>query len=146
ERQKRRAARTAHQCLGAQYVASVDPNASGCLVDSPRVGRPMLFARVDAHGRVALVRTGALLSFEVVEDRDLLAQSDGVSTSAPEMKRRAEPDYLDLNAKTQRVQSVEPPPSTEAEPESEPPASMRPEAFASEELDSGELEDDLEDS
>ena len=54
----------AARCIGAQYVASLDVSTSGGLVDMPRVGVPMLFARVDRNGRVSLVRTGAVLRFE----------------------------------------------------------------------------------
>ncbi len=52
------------RCLGAQYVASLDPSASGGLIPLPRVGVPMLFAYVGEGGRIALVRTGNVLRFE----------------------------------------------------------------------------------
>ena len=54
----------AERCIGAQYVASLDVNTSGGLIEMPRVGVPMLFARVDRNGRVSLVRTGPVLRFE----------------------------------------------------------------------------------
>ncbi len=54
----------ADRCVGAQYVASVDTNVYGALVDLPRVGKPMIFAAVGANGRISLVRTGPLLKFE----------------------------------------------------------------------------------
>lgn len=53
------------RCVGAQYVASVDTRVQGGLIDLPRVGSPLVFATVDASGRISLLRTGALLRFEV---------------------------------------------------------------------------------
>jgi hypothetical protein len=54
----------AEQCVGAQYVASLDRDADGLLVHLPKPGARLLFARVSASGRVALVRSGPLLKFE----------------------------------------------------------------------------------
>ena len=54
----------AARCIGAQYVASLDISVAGGLVNTPVVGVPMLFARVDENGRVSLVRTGPVLRFE----------------------------------------------------------------------------------
>lgn len=54
----------ADRCVGAQYVASVDPSVAGGLVELPRIGSPMIFAAVDANGRVSLLRSGPLLKFE----------------------------------------------------------------------------------
>ena len=56
----------AARCVGAQYVASLDVTTKGGLLEMPREGIPMLFARVDpATGRVTLVRTAAILRFEI---------------------------------------------------------------------------------
>ena len=44
---RRESSRTASRCVGAQYVASLDGSAAGGLVEMPRVGAAMLFARVD---------------------------------------------------------------------------------------------------
>jgi len=52
------------RCLGAQYVASLDVSTEGGLIPLPRVGVPMLFAYVGDGGRIALVRTGAVVRFE----------------------------------------------------------------------------------
>jgi hypothetical protein len=60
-------ARAAERCLGAQYVASIDPRAAGGLVAMPQVGAPLLFAYVGPDGRIAVVRTGALVHFERLE-------------------------------------------------------------------------------
>jgi hypothetical protein len=60
-------ARAAERCLGAQYVASIDPGAAGGLVAMPQVGAPLLFAYVGPNGRIAVVRTGALVRFERLE-------------------------------------------------------------------------------
>src|SRR4026207_828922 len=56
----RDATRAASRCLGAQYVASLDPSVWGMLAEMPRVGSAMLFARIDERGRVSLVRTGVV--------------------------------------------------------------------------------------
>src|ERR1035437_8512723 len=52
-------------CVGAQYVAALDPKEPGFLAHSPTLGVPMLFAKVGASGKIAIVRTGALKCFEV---------------------------------------------------------------------------------
>jgi hypothetical protein len=53
----------AHGCVGAQFVAAVDPRVPGGVAAEPRLGTPMLFAYVDADGRIRLLRTGPVLSF-----------------------------------------------------------------------------------
>jgi hypothetical protein len=55
----------AARCVGAQYVAAIDPAASGFLVEAPTLGAPMLFAKVGPSGKVAVIRTGPLRHFEV---------------------------------------------------------------------------------
>lgn len=84
------------RCVGAQYVASLDGRIAGGLVELPRVGASMLFARVDEQtGRVSLVRTGVVTKFESRAARrskpthDPFAQTDGVRTSAPELAMTA---------------------------------------------------------
>jgi hypothetical protein len=78
--------------VGAQYVASLDGNATGGLIEMPRVGTSMLFARVDEHGRVSLVRTATLTAFESHLDEDDEADAaqapttDSVETSAPRLR------------------------------------------------------------
>jgi hypothetical protein len=54
----------AERCIGAQYVASIALGAKGGLIEMPRQGAPMLFARIEANGRIALVRTGFLVRLE----------------------------------------------------------------------------------
>ncbi len=57
--------RVPERIVGAQYLATLDLNADGALVDFPRIGCPMLFAATDpVTGRVRLVRTPPLLRFE----------------------------------------------------------------------------------
>jgi hypothetical protein len=56
----------ARMCVGAQYVASIDPRADGCLVPLPRPGAQMLFAYAGPDGRLALVRTAALTRFDSI--------------------------------------------------------------------------------
>jgi len=122
---QRSASRTAARCVGAQYVASLDGSAAGGLVEMPRVGAAMLFARVDERGRVTLVRTGVVTSFEsyaAPETYDPFADSGTVETSAPELEtprvprpvrtihaRDVDPDYDDdPSEKTQRIQALRP--------------------------------------
>jgi hypothetical protein len=78
----REAARSAARCVGAQYVASLDPTLSGMLSDMPKVGISMLFARTDERGRISLVRTGHVTRFERHVEEDPFGPS-GVATSAP---------------------------------------------------------------
>lgn len=121
---KRSASRTAVRCVGAQYVASLDGSAAGGLVEMPRVGAAMLFARVDERGRVSLVRTGAVTSFESHANENPFVESGTVETSAPELLTpRAAPaptqpsafdasvaadDYDDPGERTQRIQALRP--------------------------------------
>lgn len=81
-------AQNASRCVGAQYVASLDPNVPGCLVELPSAGLPMLFARVDERGRVSLVRTDNVTRFESTRSFDPFAATSGVRTSAPEIPVR----------------------------------------------------------
>ena len=52
------------RCIGAQYVASIDPSVHGGLSHVPRAGTSMLFAAVDPSGRILCVRAGPLTHFE----------------------------------------------------------------------------------
>ena len=56
---------TAKRCVGAQFVATLDPDVSGLLGPEPTVGKSILFARVD-DGRVSLVRFGPLVQFDTL--------------------------------------------------------------------------------
>lgn len=58
----------AERCLGAQYVASLDPERPAQLIALPTPGAPMMFAHVDKSGRVSLVRTGPVERFEDMEE------------------------------------------------------------------------------
>jgi hypothetical protein len=66
----------AQRCIGAQYVASLDPTARGMLAAMPRLGVPLIFAYVGENGRIALVRTGAIAKFEAATDAE--ASDSGV--------------------------------------------------------------------
>jgi hypothetical protein len=84
----REAEAVARRCIGAQYVASLDGSLPGLLAEMPRVGIPMVFARVDERGRVALVRTGKVTRFDSEQiDQPFaeVAPSVSVETSAPPM-------------------------------------------------------------
>ncbi len=114
---KRSASRTAARCVGAQYVASLDGSAAGGLVEMPRVGAAMLFARVDENGRISLVRTAVVTSFESTAAEDPFAESGSgaVETSAPELDsprtpphQEHEDDYYDPSERTQRIQALRP--------------------------------------
>jgi hypothetical protein len=74
----------ARRCVGAQYVATLDPEAEGLLCHEPRVGKTMLFATV-TRGRVALVRFGPLVRFESLDE-------EARATPAPERTDDAKPD------------------------------------------------------
>ena len=113
---RREASKNASRCIGAQYVATLDPTVPGCLVEMPKIGTPMLFARVDPRGRVALVRTGPITSFETRRaddpNPDPFAESIGVMTSAPSAaelqtpRSKAPPKdpYTEIGAdRTQRI-------------------------------------------
>jgi hypothetical protein len=52
------------RCVGAQYVASIDPSVAGGLAKLPRAGIAMLFAAVGKDGRIYCVRTAPLVHFE----------------------------------------------------------------------------------
>lgn len=120
---RRESSRTAIKCVGAQYVASLDGSAAGGLVEMPRVGASMLFARVDERGRIALVRTGTVVSFESHVAEDPFMASPSVETSAPGLadleigrgswsdpaeveEETPEPDYYDPSERTQRIQAL----------------------------------------
>jgi hypothetical protein len=66
----------AQRCVGAQYVASLDPTAKGMLSAMPRLGVPLIFAYVGENGRIALVRTGAISKFQPATDAE--ASDSGV--------------------------------------------------------------------
>jgi hypothetical protein len=59
----------ADRCVGAQYVASIDMDVQGGLVELPKIGAPLIFASVDENGRVSLLRSGPLLRFEAKKSR-----------------------------------------------------------------------------
>jgi hypothetical protein len=117
---RRDTSKNASRCVGAQYVASLDPSAPGCLVEMPRVGAAMLFARVDERGRVSLVRTAVVTHFEQKRpDQHDPFESVSVKTSAPEIppavprapktQRLPDPDYDDgASERTQRIQALRP--------------------------------------
>lgn len=137
---RRDASKNAARCIGAQYVATLDPTVPGCLVEMPKIGTPMLFARVDSRGRVALVRTGPITSFETkrADDPDPFAESIGVMTSAPSAQelqtprarvRRSEPDpvtpkdpYIEMAERTQRIPALGRDDSTPVAPPAREPA------------------------
>lgn len=82
---KREPSRSATRCVGAQYVASLDPSVAGMLADMPRVGVAMLFARVDDRGRVSLVRTGVVTHFANHREEDPFYDDDDDDADAQTM-------------------------------------------------------------
>lgn len=61
------ARKAALRCMDAQYVASLDTSVEGLLASDPKVGRALLFAKVSKEGRVALIRTAALLEIRSLD-------------------------------------------------------------------------------
>lgn len=117
--------RLAAHCVGAQYVASLDPAVAGMLAEMPRVGAAMLFARIDARGRVSLVRTGTVTRFEMHRDDDPFGEardsSGGVETSAPPITASTpsprelwqervvkDPYAEELSERTQQIKALRP--------------------------------------
>lgn len=87
---KQGALELAHRCVGAQYVASLDPGAAGALVSDPRVGASMLFAR--SQGRITLMRTEPLTQFEVSAPGDEVPPTRRFEEEDTLRKRRDETD------------------------------------------------------
>lgn len=127
----RRDSRNARRCVNAQYVASLDLREAGGLVEMPRPGASMLFARIDERGRVALVRTGPVLRFETIREPmrvdpddddtarlDPFVTSQSVETSVPAAiiedlaKREASRRSLALVLDPPSAPSVEEPAAT----------------------------------
>jgi hypothetical protein len=78
------------RCIGAQFVASIDPSAPGGLAHRPRVGASMLLASVDANGRVFCLRVGPLTHFESTDDDTVEGPGDsGVYAPPSEEQRQA---------------------------------------------------------
>lgn len=116
---RREVARAAARCVGAQYVASLDSRTAGHLVEMPKTGVSMIFARVDERGRVSLVRTGHVTRFEEKEAEEDPFDDESVKTSAPDLtpmtkssppnrlpRLEEEDDYLEGNERTQRIQAL----------------------------------------
>lgn len=101
----RRTSRGAARCIGAQYVASLDPKAEGGIIEAPKLGTSMLFAKVDENGRISLVRTGRITRFET---RETWTDESGATPThqfaAP--KRPANDPYSDLSDRTVQVRAV----------------------------------------
>lgn len=62
------ASKLAQRCVGAQFVASLDPDKEGLLGHEPTVGKNVIFARVDS-GRVALVRFGPIVQVDEIDEQ-----------------------------------------------------------------------------
>src|SRR5258706_6785436 len=71
----------AERCIGAQYVASIALEANGGLIELPKPGAPLVFARIEANGRIALVRTGPLVRFEEKGNTGVRRMMEGDPTS-----------------------------------------------------------------
>lgn len=122
---RREPGRSAARCVSAQYVASLDPSASGMLAEMPRIGSAMLFARVDERGRVSLVRTGPVTHFERHHEEDPFVETEkvtsrSVETSAPvlyESRRSSQFDeatedeadlYANEGERTRPIETLDP--------------------------------------
>jgi len=91
----RTAEKVPERIVGAQYLATLDVDAEGALVDLPRVGCPMLFAATDEKGRIRLVRTPPLLRFEDRRNgpmrRPLASKFDDEEEATPVASRSSVP-------------------------------------------------------
>jgi hypothetical protein len=99
----------AERCLGAQYVASIDLESYGGLIAAPRAGTPMLFAYVDATGRICLVRTGPITRFE--DKRPAKAESEIRAikdANLPHLDAPHAPDVPESEDKTHPFLGLEP--------------------------------------
>jgi len=99
----------ATRCVGAQYVATLDPTASGFLAHEPAIGLPLVFAKLGPSGRISLVRTGPLEKFEArgsglhdlpTQPRDLLA--DTQRNASPAIRYMPGSDQTDEDVPTLR--------------------------------------------
>jgi hypothetical protein len=95
-------AATAKRCVGAQFVATLDPDVSGLLGHEPAVGKNILFARVD-DGRVTLVRFGPLVEFETLGAASAPRESEVELPAPPAIEPATEPAI---------EAAIEPPPAT----------------------------------
>ena len=71
----------AKRCVGAQYVATLDPDVPGLLAQEPRIGTNLLFAVVK-DGRVSLVRFGPVQAFEKLDAATAAAPTEREEPSA----------------------------------------------------------------
>jgi hypothetical protein len=55
---------SAEKCIGAQYVAAIDVREAGGMLQLPKPGAQMLFARTEKNGRITLVRSAPVIRFE----------------------------------------------------------------------------------
>lgn len=96
-------AANAQRCIGAQYLASVDPTAEGGLAALPKVGAAMLFAFVGEDGRIALVRTDKVVRFEdrraEASGAYLRDESGSIDVDVDEL------DALDADERTRRFRA-----------------------------------------
>lgn len=103
------ARKIAARCEGAQYVASLDVKLPGVLAADPKAGLPLLFARVGAEGRVALIRTGALVAFREF-DEELDAKLLMLDTDEDE------DGCVELTSPFTRAETIEAPKAKDSEP------------------------------
>ncbi len=112
-----RAEKVPERIVGAQYLATLDVNVEGAIVDFPRVGCPMLFAATDETGRVRLVRTPPLLRFEdrrVAPMRRPLASKFDFDDIVPAPRFNADEEKTPVALA--RTSSIPPPPTSATEP------------------------------
>ncbi len=61
---------SAERCIGAQFVATLDFRDPAGLTHMPEPGAPMLFAKIEIDGRITLVKSAPVISFEAVTQVD----------------------------------------------------------------------------
>lgn len=103
--------RLAQRCIGAQYVAALDPSDAAVLVHDPKPGRALVFARVAADGRVSLLRSGTLLVFSEIEEANEGAEAKEVDDLTLEREApatvSAPPEYAAAVAEEQRHEDAD---------------------------------------
>jgi hypothetical protein len=115
----------AERCIGAQFVASLDFREPGGLLHMPEPGTPLLFARLEDDGRITLVRTAKLVSFETYTQTDSgVRENPRVSYGADE-ERTTPFDYAPDEITVPRTRAYTPSAAVASYSYPPPPTSMK---------------------
>ncbi len=88
----------AQRCIGAQYVATFDVEADGLLIEHPKPGTRLLFARVEEGGRVVLIRSSRLERF--VSHEDVMSTHQMPTLREQELERMGDNDVTGRFSRT----------------------------------------------